>query len=384
MTLERLKNRQFLNLVSGLICQAVTAVSGIIIPSLMIKTYGSVLNGLVTLVTQMMAYLSLVEAGLTSASLVSLFKPMAEKNYEEASSIMAAIKKFYNKIANFFLVGSFICGLGAIVVIKDEIPYLTIWLVTFSVAGASYVSFRFLNKYKVLLQADNRIFVVNIVHTIGIILQFITSLFFIRQKINIASTRGIIIGTNLLEWAFLLFITRKTLPKINCMVTPKLDAIKQRKDIIVHQILALVLNNTDVLLLTVFSSSISAVSIYTAYAMIGTLIHNTLNSFLNMFSAKMGQRYSVGDYNGVQNLLKKYEVIYDIALFTLYCSMAILILPFICVYSKGVSDADYYDPVVGLLFSIYGINEVFSDTNITFVNILFAVWFEIFSLIFSK
>lgn len=358
MAFEKLKNRQFLNLATGLICQLVTAVAGLILPSMIIKTYGSVLNGLVSTITQMMSYLSLVEAGLTSASLVSLFKPMAEKNYETASSIMAAINKFYIRVANIFLMGSLACGIAALFVIKDDIPQMTIWLVTFSVAGASYVSFRLLNKYRVLLQADNRIFMVNIVHSVGVVFQFCISVFFIRQKFNIAATKGIIIGAELIEWFFLLYYTHRIYPGISLKASPKLDAIKQRKDIIVHQVLSLVLNNTDVLLLAVFSSNLSAVSVYTVYAMIGTLIHNALNSFISMFSAKMGQRYAVGDYEGVQRILKRYEVIYNIALYSAYCCMAILILPFICVYTKGVSDAKYYDPMVGLLFSIYGITRM--------------------------
>lgn len=352
------KNRHIVNLISGLLCQGFTAVSGLILPSLIIKTYGSVLNGLVSTATQLVTYLCLAEAGLASASLVSLFKPLAEKDYNSVSSIMAAVNKFYIRVSHIILAGSILCGILIQIFNKDDIPQLTIWLVTFSIALTSYISFRFLNKYRLLFQADNMIFVVNIIHSAGVALQFTASLFLIHNKIDISSTRCIVAVTNIIEGALLYFFSRIIFPKINLKAIPAPDAIKQRKDVVVHQILALVLNNTDMVLLYLFSPSASSASVYSVYAMIGVLIHNALNSVISMFSAKMGQSYAVGDYENVRRILKKYEVIYNIAMYTFYCSMAILILPFVSVYTKGVNDAEYYDPTVAILFSIYGITRM--------------------------
>ncbi len=358
MSLGKVKSHHLANLITGLSCQVLIALAGFVLQGLIIRTYGSALNGLVATITQMMTYLALVEAGLASAALVSLFKPMAEEDYDTASSMMAAINKFYIKVANVFLGGSVVCGIIAIVITKDDIPRMTIWLVTFSVAISSYVSFRLLNKYKVLFQSDNRIYIVNIIHFIGVSIQFICSVLFIHQRLDISSTKAIVIISNLVEWSLLLYCKQRLYPLINFKVSPKLDAIKQRKDILAHQIVSLILNNTDAVLLGIFSASMSTVSIYNLYAMVGTLLQHVLNCFLSMFNAKMGQKYSIGDYADVQNILKKYEVIYNIVLYSLYCCMAILILPFICVYTKGVDDADYYSPIVGMLFSIYGITRM--------------------------
>lgn len=51
-------NSRLYNLITGLLCQFLSAVSGLILPNLVLRTYGSVLNGLVSTITQMMAYLS--------------------------------------------------------------------------------------------------------------------------------------------------------------------------------------------------------------------------------------------------------------------------------------------------------------------------------------
>lgn len=358
MSFDSLKSRQFLNLSSGLFCQLITALYGLVLPSLIIKTYGSVLNGLVSTINQMMAYLSLVEGGLSAAALVSLYKPMAKRDYLTASSILSAVNKFYIRVAYIFLLGSVGCGIAATFIVRDNIPVMTVWLLVFSVSGSSFIAYRFLNKYKVLLQADNSIYIVNYVHALGVFIQFIFALVFVNNKLNIASISAIVIGTNIVEWIILLNYTKKIFPKIKFSVIPYNNAIKQRKDIIVHQVLSLILNNTDVILLATFSTSLGIVSVYTVYAMVGILLQRILNSFISMFSSKMGQLYAVKNYGGVKLLLKKYEVMYDIVLFSLYICMAIMILPFVSLYTKGVNDVNYIDSTIGLLFSIYGITRM--------------------------
>ena len=349
------KSPRVLNFITGIVCQTAAAILGLVIPNMILNIYGSILNGLVSTVTQMLAYLTLVEMGLTSASLVSLYKPMAEKNYSLASAIFSAINKFYQRIALLFFLGSIGGGFIAIFLIKDDIPISTIWLVVIALAGSNFVSYWFLNKYKVLIQADDKLYVINIVQTIGYILQFVLSILIIRSNMNIAFTKGILIVTYLVEWFLLVIFCHRHLPDITFKVKPKLDAIQQRKDIFIHQVASLVLNNTDVLVLTIFAPSLSLVSIYTVYAMIGNLIQRVVLSVIGVFSAKMGQLYSISEFDKVRNILSRYELIFDIALFTLYGCMAILIMPFISIYTKGVTDANYYVPLIGLLFAVYGI-----------------------------
>lgn len=367
--MRNLKNNvRALNLVSGIGCQIVAAISGLILPNMILNKYGSVLYGLVSTITQMIAYLSLVEMGITSASLVSLYKPMANKRYDEASFIMSAVNKFYQRIALLFSIGVIGCGILAILIIKDDIPISIICLVVFVLASNNFVSYWLLSKYKVLLQSDDKLYVINIAHLIGIILQFALSIISINLSDNIAVVKSAIVFANFIEWLLLLKYCNKYLPDIRLDVKPAYDAIKQRKDILVHQVLALILNNTDILLLTIFSPSLSYVSIYAIYGMVSSLLQNIVNCFVGMFSAKMGQLYANGFYDEVRKLLNKYELVYDIALNTIYISMAILIMPFISIYTKKVIDTNYYLPVVGLLFSIYGITRMLRlpYTEITF------------------
>ena len=353
------KRTKWYNLISGLICQALVAISGLIIPNLILTTYGSVLNGLLATVTQLLAYLSLIESGLYAASLVSMYKPMAMKNYAFASSVLVSTRNFYRKISIWFAVGAFACSFVLPMLIKDDIPLTTILLVLTSLVGVSISNYLFLATYKVALQADDKLYIINIVHIVGIIVQFALSLLVIKFNINIAAVKGVIMASNMFEWLCLAMYMQKRLPEITFDAPPRNDALHQRKDLLVHQILSLVLNNTDVVLLTVFMPSLIYVSVYSIYAMVLLLVQNIVNTVSSMYSSKVGQLYATGNYHQLYGIIKKYEIHFYLALFIAFSSMDILIMPFVSIYTRGISDAMYYVPVIGILFSIYGITRMY-------------------------
>ena len=102
----------FQNVLSAIVLQLIIVVTGIYIPQLMIVTYGSSVNGMVSSITQFITYISLVEAGIGNASLVALFLPLAENNYRKINGIMSATCDFYLKAGGIFAV--FLIGLSIV------------------------------------------------------------------------------------------------------------------------------------------------------------------------------------------------------------------------------------------------------------------------------
>ena len=86
-----------LNSLTAMILQVVSMAAGMITPWLMISTYGSEMNGLVSSLNQFISYLNLVEAGIGGAAIYSLYKPLAEQNHSLVSSIVIAAKKAIDK-----------------------------------------------------------------------------------------------------------------------------------------------------------------------------------------------------------------------------------------------------------------------------------------------
>ena len=71
----RSRTKNFLgNTFASVINQVVILISGFIVPNLMLHAYGSEVNGLTSSISQFITYFSLVEAGLSGASIYALYK----------------------------------------------------------------------------------------------------------------------------------------------------------------------------------------------------------------------------------------------------------------------------------------------------------------------
>ena len=79
-----------------------------------VKNMGISYLGLMQLFNQILAYISIVEMGLGAASTYSLYRPLAERNYERLNVITSTIASLYNKIAGAI----FILGILAMPFIK--------------------------------------------------------------------------------------------------------------------------------------------------------------------------------------------------------------------------------------------------------------------------
>ena len=88
-------------LATGLM-QIAVMISGFIIPKIMLVFYGSEINGIVTSITQLISYLTLLEAGLSGATVFSLYKPIAAHDTYGINRILAAAKNLYYKTGHIF------------------------------------------------------------------------------------------------------------------------------------------------------------------------------------------------------------------------------------------------------------------------------------------
>ena len=86
-----------------------------------VKYMGIETLGMLKLFSQLLAYLNIIEMGLGSASAFALYKPLAEKNYDQVSIVINTIEDIYNKI------GILLFGLGILCI--PIIPFLWKFLV---------------------------------------------------------------------------------------------------------------------------------------------------------------------------------------------------------------------------------------------------------------
>lgn len=69
------------NILTSLFMQIVSVISALIVPRLILETFGSNANGLVSSILQFLNYITLVEGGITGVISANLYKPLV--NHDE-------------------------------------------------------------------------------------------------------------------------------------------------------------------------------------------------------------------------------------------------------------------------------------------------------------
>ena len=100
-----MKNKKTIwNIISALTMQVVIFVTSFIVKKIIIKEYGSNLNGLISSITQFLSYIALLESGVGPVIKASLYKPISKHDVKEINNILYASEKFFRKIAIIFLI----------------------------------------------------------------------------------------------------------------------------------------------------------------------------------------------------------------------------------------------------------------------------------------
>ena len=97
------KKKALYSIVTNLILQLVVIIYGFIVPKIIISHFGSDVNGLISSITQFLAYITLLESGFGPVVKSALYKPIANKNKSEIANILKTAERFFRKIAIIFI-----------------------------------------------------------------------------------------------------------------------------------------------------------------------------------------------------------------------------------------------------------------------------------------
>lgn len=352
-----MRNKQaFKNMLANVLLQICAAVSGIILPRFIIEAYGSAMNGMISSITQFLSYIGLVEAGVGSASAVALYVTIANNDVLQTNGILSATRKFYLKSGYIYLFLTIIFACVYPNIINAQIEKKMVVMMVLILSGSTVIDFFVLGKYRVLLTADQKNYVVAAAQITGTILTLILSIWLIRLKMNVLIVKAVAAFVFILR-VFLVYIYVKIHYKdIDFGAQPAYDRLDQRWDALLHQVVGTIVLNTGIVMLTVFygEDSLLEVSVYTTYNMVGQALYLFLNSFSTALSAGFGQVAASGDKDVLDRAYSGYEYLYVIVLHVMYTCMAVLILPFIHVYTINVKDVNYVRMGVAMLFVLSG------------------------------
>ncbi len=327
------------SIVSNFILQIIVLINGFVIPKLIITKYGSAVNGLAASITQFLAYITLLEAGFGPVVKSVLYKPIAKKNKEEIANILKSSERFFRIIALIFL--GYIVLLSCIypLLINGEFGYIYTMSLIVIISISTFVEYYFGMTYTLYLQAEQKSYIISILKTVIYILNIIIIFILIRLNVSIHIIKAV---------TGLLFILRPILQNIYVRKKYNINLknikgnykIKQKWEGLAQHIAYVIHTNTDITLITIFCS-LSEVSVYSVYTMVMTGIKNIIQVFSSGIDSSFGDMIAKNEKDNLNIKFNIYEIVYFTITSILCISTLVLIIPFIKVYTKGITDTNY-------------------------------------------
>lgn len=343
-------NRIKYNLLSGIVYQVVLIALSFLLPRLYLENFGSEVNGVLSTIKQVFTYMCLLEAGIGLATTQALYKPIAEKNHNTASSIISATNIYYFKTGIIYSIIVLVIALVYAYIVPTSIePHVLFTLIILNALPALF-SYFVQAKYRILLEVDGRKYVITNSETMLQLLSNAGKILVLLLTDSLVLIQLVYCILALVQLVYIYIHAKRRYKWLNLKEQPDFEAISQRKSVLVHQVSGMVFNNTDVLLLS-FLCDFKVVSVYTIYNIFFSQVQAFITSITSGFSFALGQMFHT-DRNKFLKVYQVYETFYIMATFAIYTLMAVFLLPLIQIYTKGINDATYTNVYLVFLFVI--------------------------------
>lgn len=340
------RKRLKLNMIFGLLLQATTVICGFIMPRLILSYFGSEVNGLVNSITSLLNIITFAELGVGAVVQSNLYKPLAENDMARVSQIVAAAKKFFRIVGILLVVLVLTVALAYPFYVQDKFDIFSTISLVLAMSISLFAQYFFGVVYNLLLVSDQKNYIVAIISIITLVLN--TALCAVIMKLG-GSIQIVKLSTSVIFLArpiFLFFYVRKKYNLVKVQLTGQ--ELPQKWDGIVQHVASYVLDNTDIVILTIFAS-LSAISVYSTYYLIAHSIRLLVESLTSGVMSYYGNVYAKGENELLRDQFSKFNF-YISGLSSLVFSIACaLIVPFVLCYTSGIYDADYDQLLFGIL-----------------------------------
>ena len=296
-----------INAIVSIIAQVITIIITFISRRIFLLILGESILGINSLFAQIISMMSLVELGIGSAIIYSLYQPLAADDKEQIGAIMNLYRKIYSIIGIIILiVGGLMTPVITFFITGDisEIPNIHLIFILLVINSA----ISYFNAYKQnLIVADQKKYITILVHNGLFVALNIIQIVLLIKTANYELYLILQIIITFIENLILSHITKKSYPYLSQYKHAKvageiIDNIKKNvKALLLHRVGGIFVSSTDTIIISKFIGIIT-VGKYTNYNYV-TNAFNTLTT--NLFSSFTS---SVGNFNVEANKKEKYKL----------------------------------------------------------------------------
>lgn len=353
--MEDKKRKTLFNTGIGIAYLAVHVIYSFIITGIIINTFGSEDNGLVSSIRQILTYAALVDCGLGAACIMSYYAPLAQDNKCKVKAIYNKSKSFFQLVGGVYFLAIIILSIFYPFIVESSHSNNYVSAVFVVVGSCQAFSYFFLEKYKSIITADQRIGAVQLCSLLSDLFTIVVVVITINLKLvnSILGLQIIITSITLLQYFFYRYIVHKYYPWLNnknVVASDEKEPIKQIGSSFVHMLSQTVSFNTDIILLTIFRS-LNEVSKYSVYSMVFAMANSLFGVFTKGIEGSIGSLYNK-DKAQFKIRFSQFEFLYLLQNTIILSTILLIMQQFITLYTKAETTFSYWDSNVSLMFVV--------------------------------
>lgn len=285
---ERMRN-SLLNVTIQLLANIAIPLIGFFRIRLLVLNYGSDMNGIVQIFTQLMGYLQLTQMGFGSSFIVALYKPVADNDIEKINKIYNANAFFQRCVALVMFVLAALSFLYLPLFIQDDILPMSELFVMFVCFSLPYIVYQLCNAKLMLIRSMQQEYKFYRVSECLSFIRLLTSLVLI-QSVDFFTYLILDSFMFLLVYGIAFFAVHQTIkPLINMTREKDITPARTAKFVVFQNISTMITQSTDTLVISHFMTNGTAlVSVYNAYMYIVTTIDAVCNSLVMSLVGSFG------------------------------------------------------------------------------------------------
>lgn len=337
-----------LNTVSPLLVYTLVLLLGLVVSQVFLIEYGSEVNGLFSSVNQIFTYMALLEAGIGTATVTALYKPLMQKDDETANSVLSASNAYYRRMTVWYILAVFAISVIWPLVLKTTISFAEIFFLIFIQGISSSIAFYFTAAITNYLVASGKSYVNNNILLVSNIVTYTLKLVVCCLHLNIIYISVSLLLVNFLKCVIYGLYVKKCCRHIKPVKNADKSLLKEKNSFLVHEISGVIFSSTDTIIISIFCG-LKEASIYATYSLVLNALNAIISQIFNGTNYILGNRYAENEseYYKAHDI---YNTVYICGVFALYTVAYVLLPHFIWLYTKDVSDISYLDPHLPMLF----------------------------------
>ena len=344
------KSKLFKNIATGFGGQFIAIILGLIVPRIFITSYGSDVNGLLSTISQVFTYMALLEAGIGQAAKNLLYKPFQEKDNVSISEIASIARAYYRKLTLYYALGVIAFAFILPSVLKTNVDALTIVLIVILEGMSGVISFYFIETSSLIIGVDGKNYINNGISLLNKIIGYLVKIILATFGFSIILLQLAYFLVTIAKVFFYESYFKKHYGWISFQKINKGVKLKDRNSYILTEICWTIFSSTDMIVLSMFVSTQMS-SVYGIYNMVFSNISTLVNAVYYSVIYLLGYAY----HESVDKYKKMHDAFNSIFIGVMAILMSVcyvLIMPFVKLYTHGVTDVNYIYSSLPIMFCL--------------------------------